>query len=258
MPSYWPCPSFGPSPASRLLCPLLTSAPRSRALRTRSVRDFRTRRRPPEVRPTALAASPPDLPSRPLMALDFAITRSLVRPGRPRIRFLFHRVAALLHASFRPRLATMPLRFANPSPPSGWIEDLHLQAVGHARHTRRSRASGLTRPLAEAIRGFDSGFGLGFVVGSLACTAAVWCKSFVFSSLSIRKGLVLNFCPILSTGSSLLLLDLYYLFFTTCLLGIHFQRRIRAGGIHFQRRTSAGGYPLSAWKTRRIHTSLWK
>jgi hypothetical protein len=23
----------------------------------------------------------------------------------------------------------MPLRFANPSPPSGWIEDFHLQAV---------------------------------------------------------------------------------------------------------------------------------
>ena len=29
---------------------------------------------------------------------------------------------------------------------------------------RRSRASGLTRLSAEAIRGFDSGFGLGFVV----------------------------------------------------------------------------------------------
>ena len=42
---------------------------------------------------------------------------------------------ALLHASFRPRLATTPLRFANPSPPSGWIEDFHLQAVVHARHT---------------------------------------------------------------------------------------------------------------------------
>jgi hypothetical protein len=28
-----------------------------------------------------------------------------------------------------------PLRFANPSPPSGWIEDFHLQAVDHARHT---------------------------------------------------------------------------------------------------------------------------
>jgi hypothetical protein len=31
----------------------------------------------------------------------------------------------------------MPLRFANPSPPSGWIEDFHLQAVGHARHTTK-------------------------------------------------------------------------------------------------------------------------
>ena len=37
---------------------------------------------------------------------------------------------------------------------------------------RRSRASGLTRLLAEAIRGFDSGFGLGFVVGPLARSAA--------------------------------------------------------------------------------------
>ena len=54
---------------------------------------------------------------------------------------------------------------------------------------RRSRAGGLTRPLAEAIRGF----GLGFVVGSLARSTAVWCKSFVFSSLPIRKALVLPF-----------------------------------------------------------------
>jgi hypothetical protein len=30
-----------------------------------------------------------------------------------------------------------PLRFANPSPPSGWIEDFHLQAVDHARHTTK-------------------------------------------------------------------------------------------------------------------------
>jgi len=30
------------------------------------------------------------------------------------------------------------LRFANPSPPSGWIEDFHLQAVDHARHTKKS------------------------------------------------------------------------------------------------------------------------
>ena len=57
----------------------------------------------------------------------------------------------------------------------------------------RSRVSGLTRPSAAAIRGFDSGFGLGFVVGPLARTAAVWSKVFVFSSLPIRKVLVLPF-----------------------------------------------------------------
>jgi hypothetical protein len=71
------------------------------------------------------------------MAVDFAITCSLVRPGRPRYPVLVHRAAVLLHASFRPRLATTPLRFANPSPPSGWVKDFHLQAVDHARHTQK-------------------------------------------------------------------------------------------------------------------------
>src|SRR5262252_713417 len=78
------------------------------------------------------------------MVVDFAIKRSLVRPGRPRYPVFVHRAAVLLHASFRPRLATTPLRFANPSPPSGWIKDFHLQAVDHARRTlrmpRRGRA----------------------------------------------------------------------------------------------------------------------
>ena len=64
-----------------------------------------TQRRPPEVRPTAFAARPPDLPPRPLMTVDFAIICSLVRPGRPRYPVLVHRAAALLHASFRPDLA---------------------------------------------------------------------------------------------------------------------------------------------------------
>ena len=58
---------------------------------------------------------------------------------------------------------------------------------------RRSRASGLTRLSAEAIRGFDSGFGLVFVVGPLARSAAVLCKSFVFNVLPIRKVLILSF-----------------------------------------------------------------
>ena len=95
----------------------------------------RTRRRSPEVRPTPFNARPPDLPPRLLMAVDFAITCSLVQPGRPRYPVLVHQAAALLRASFRPRLATMPLRFAITSPPSGCEEDFHLQAVEHARHT---------------------------------------------------------------------------------------------------------------------------
>ena len=114
-----------------------------------------TQHRPPEVRPTAFTARPPDLPPRPLMTVDFAITCSLVRPGRPRYPVLVHRAAALLHASFRPHLAMTPLRFANPSPPSGWIEDFHLQAVVHARHTSQwpghARPSKLTRYSGAAI-----------------------------------------------------------------------------------------------------------
>jgi hypothetical protein len=46
-----------------------------------------------------------------------------------------------VHASFRPCLATTPLRFANPSPPSGWVEDFHFQAAGHAQHTVPCRHS---------------------------------------------------------------------------------------------------------------------
>src|SRR5579863_9011118 len=99
-----------------------------------------TQRRPPEVRSTAFAACPPNLPPRPLMALDFAITCSLVRTGRPRYPVLVHRAAALLHAFFKRHLTMTLLPFANPSPPSGWIEDFHLQAVDHTRHTTKRAA----------------------------------------------------------------------------------------------------------------------
>jgi hypothetical protein len=81
------------------------------------------------------------------MAVGFATLCSLARPGRPRYPVLVHRAAVLLCASFRPRLTTMPLRFANPSPPSGWIEDFHLQAVDHARHTIGIGGSLTTPPL---------------------------------------------------------------------------------------------------------------
>jgi hypothetical protein len=64
------------------------------------------------------------------------------RPARPAgtasYPVLVHQVAVLLHASFRPRLTTTPLHFANPSPSSGWVEDLHLRAVEHARHTEKA------------------------------------------------------------------------------------------------------------------------
>ncbi len=52
------------------------------------------------------------------------------------------KLAPLFHASFRPRLATAPLRFANPPPPSGWVEDFHPQAVEHARHTKKAPRHG--------------------------------------------------------------------------------------------------------------------
>ena len=44
-------------------------------------------------------------------------------------------VTALLDASFEPCLTAAPLRFANTSPPSGCVEDFHLQVAKHARHT---------------------------------------------------------------------------------------------------------------------------
>jgi hypothetical protein len=99
----------------------------------------RTRRRSPEVGSTTFAAHAPNLQPRPLMDMDFAVICPLVRPGLPCHRVSVRRVAALLHASFGPHLLVAPLRFANPSPPSGWIEDSHLQVIEHARHTSKSR-----------------------------------------------------------------------------------------------------------------------
>src|SRR5215471_13473415 len=54
-----------------------------------------------------------------------------------------------------------PLRFANPSPSSGWIEDLHLQTVVHTRHTLKrpaAGAAGLARQDSELRHG-DHDFG---------------------------------------------------------------------------------------------------
>ena len=80
-------------------------------------------------------------------------------PARPAtnasIRFLYIRSRLLLPASFRPRLAATPLRFARTSPPSGCAGDLHPSVVEHARHTPEappSSAKGrLKRPEMRVI-----------------------------------------------------------------------------------------------------------
>jgi hypothetical protein len=82
----------------------------------------------------------------------FPIARTAMRQ---RSRPIVHRLASLLHASFRPRLAASvisPLRFANPSPPSGWVEDLHLQAVEHARHTKKGAKRALFAPSMVSMK----------------------------------------------------------------------------------------------------------
>ena len=152
-----PRPSVLPSfrPSAKLVPPTTPSADFCTAVRP-PYGDLslvaETQHRSPEVRSAAFIARPSDLPPRSLIVVDFAIGCSLVRPGRPLYPLLVHRAAILLHASFRPRLAATPLRFANPSPLSGWIEDFHLQAADHARHTANgSRECAPDDRLREAI-----------------------------------------------------------------------------------------------------------
>jgi len=89
--------------------------------------DSLTCRRSPEVSSTAFDAPPPDLPPVHWTDMGFAILGSLARHRRPHIRFWFigSRLCSTLLS--RPRLAAgviSPLRFANPSPPSDWVDDL--------------------------------------------------------------------------------------------------------------------------------------
>src|SRR5207249_2203539 len=107
--------------------------------------------RTPEVSSTAFDAQPLDLHSVPLMDRGFAANCQLARTLPASYPVLVHRLASLLHASFRPHLTVRPLRFAITSPPSGCEEDLHLPAVDHARHTMNggSRLSERLPPLVS-------------------------------------------------------------------------------------------------------------
>src|SRR5450830_243484 len=56
----------------------------------------------------------------------------------PDIRFLFINSHVCSALPSDPASRRRPLRIANPSPPSGWVEDFHLQATEHARHTTKN------------------------------------------------------------------------------------------------------------------------
>src|ERR1700693_5750464 len=95
-----------------------------------------------------------------LRALDgYGLRDSLpARPAlAPRIRFLFIGSPLCSPLPSDPASRRQPLRFTTPSPPSGWVEDFHLRAIEHARHTtkplRDDKGSelGLRRLLSERI-----------------------------------------------------------------------------------------------------------
>ena len=102
----------------------------------------RTRHRSPRLSLTTFVARPPDLQHWPSM--DGGLRRLL--SARPTSTAYYpipvRRPATLLHASFRQRLATPPLRFANPSPPSSWMRDLHPQVDKHAWQTIKTPGPG--------------------------------------------------------------------------------------------------------------------
>src|SRR5712675_3312584 len=86
-------------------------------------------------------AQSPNLRFASLMDLEFAVSGPLVR----RSRLVFGvcpstRTFALRFLQTPPR-GDSPCVVANPSPPSGWVEDFHLQVTEHAQHT--------TKPLAR-------------------------------------------------------------------------------------------------------------
>jgi hypothetical protein len=144
---------FGPSPQGRAPQATMPSADFCAAitrLAARSVRDsgrnadLPRRDRPPSPRTRR------NLPHRPLPRTSRSSPRSSGRVGLifgscPSGRGFDPRF-------LRPRLAATPLRFARPSPSSGWAEDLHVQPVDHARHTeRRASPNALTLAAMTAL-----------------------------------------------------------------------------------------------------------
>ena len=82
---------------------------------------------------------------RPLMDVDFAVSRPLVR--RSRLLFSFCPSTRTFVPCFlqTPPRGGSPRIIARPSPPSGWPEDFHLQAVERAQHTTKPLRGGRWR-----------------------------------------------------------------------------------------------------------------
>ena len=111
-------------------------------LAVRSVASSATCRRPPEVSAITVERATAEFT---LCVLDGLRTlRSIARSSDAHASYpvLVHQPASLLRASCQRRLTTTPERFAHPSPPSGWVEDLHLQVMTHARHTIKTTVPG--------------------------------------------------------------------------------------------------------------------
>src|SRR5262249_40489180 len=94
-----------------------------------------TQSRSPGVSSVAFRARSPGLRFASLMDMDFAVSGPLVQRSRlvpgscPSTRMF-----ALRFLQTSPH-GDSPCVVANPSPPSGWAEDFHLQATEHVQHT---------------------------------------------------------------------------------------------------------------------------
>src|SRR6202051_3808586 len=72
------------------------------------------------------------------MDMDFAISGPVVRRSRlVSGSYPSTRTFALRFLQTSPR-GDSPCVVTNPSPPSGWVEDFHLQVTEHAQHTTKS------------------------------------------------------------------------------------------------------------------------
>ena len=112
-----------------------------------------------------------------------------------------------------PRVAMMDHKpFRAPQTRQRWWSRARIFSRKPPKRARERLRRPSPRPVKEPVllegnssryrNPYSTGF-LGFVVGPLARSAAVWCKSFVLSSLPIRKVLVLNFAGGVSPSRSL-------------------------------------------------------